>query len=191
MALHARAVLARPQRPRFVILLTATRAALAYLLGIALLLYPERGVADVAGFMGAYWLLSGLFSLAWARRGPFLQKLALLSGCVGVAAGIFVLIHTLGVASLVSPEQQLGTLGLVIGLTGVLHTIGGFMVGERIDRWPAGHLLLGAIEIILAGVLLFGSSLALLEMVVTVWAFVSGSVLAFDAVRASRRWSTA
>ena len=64
------------------------------------------------------------------------------------------------------------------------------MVGERIDRWPAGHLLLGLLEVVLGVILLFAPAWRdLIDTAATVWAFTAGSVLAFDAFRAYRRWS--
>jgi len=78
----------------------------------------------------------------------------------------------------------------VIGLIGVLHLAGGFMVGERLDRWPTGHLLLGLLEILVAGILLVTPTRqGLISLTAAVWAFSAGSVLALDAIRAHRRWS--
>ena len=148
-------LIGRPRHPAFVVLTTSLRSVLAFGIGIALLLYPDRGEEAVEGFMGVYFLVSGLFSLAWARRGPVLRRLAFVSGCVGVVTGASVMIYAVAGGQIPPRDQVLMGLGLVIGLTGVLHLVGGFMVGERIDRWPAGHLLLGALEIALGAVLLF------------------------------------
>ena len=105
--------------------------------------------------MGAYFLVSGLFSLLWARRGPVLRRLAFVAGCVGVVTGASVMVYGVAGGQIPPRDQVLMGLGLVVGLTGVLHLVGGFMVGERIDRWPAGHLLLGLLEIVLGAILLF------------------------------------
>jgi uncharacterized membrane protein HdeD (DUF308 family) len=164
---------------------------LAYGIGVVLLLTPEHGGSALSGFMGVYWLASGLFSFAWAFRGPSLQRLAFVSGTIGVTAGLLVLGQRGGVIQIVPPDLVLPALGVAIGLTGVLHVVGGFMVGERIDRWPAGHLLLGLLELVLAGVLIIAPGLSgLTEVIAILWAFMSGSVLAFDALRAHRRWSS-
>jgi len=182
--------LGAPRHPWFVILITALRAVLAFGIGVALLLLPERGEAALAGFMGAYFLVSGLFSLAWARRGPMLNRLAFVAGSIGVATGAVVLAYV-WVGGQVPPlDLVLILLGVGIGLTGALHIAGGFMVGERIDRWPTGHILLGLLEVVLGAVLLFAPvRRELIDAAATVWAFTAGSVLAFDAVRAWRRWS--
>lgn len=183
-------MIGRPKHPRFVIVTTSLRALLAFGIGIALLLSPNRGEEAVAGFMGAYFLVSGLFSLAWARRGPVLQRLAFVSGCVGVITGASVMVYAFAGGQIPPRDQVLMGLGLVIGLTGVLHLVGGFMVGERIDRWPAGHLLLGLLEVVLGAILLFAPvRRELIDAAATIWAFTAGSVLAFDALRAHRRWS--
>lgn len=190
MATEPTPLIGRPKHPRFVMVTTSLRALLAFGIGIALLLSPNRGEEAVAGFMGAYFLVSGLFSLAWARRGPVLQRLAFVSGCVGVITGASVMVYAFAGGQIPPRDQVLMGLGLVIGLTGVLHLVGGFMVGERIDRWPAGHLLLGLLEVVLGAILLFAPvRRELIDAAATIWAFTAGSVLAFDAMRAHRRWS--
>ncbi len=190
MSTGATPLIGRPKHLRFVVLTTSLRAVLAFAIGIALLLVPDRGEEAVAGFMGAYFLVSGLFSLAWARRGPVLRRLAFGSGCVGVVTGTGVMIYGIAGGQFPPRDQVLMGLGLVIGLTGVLHLVGGFMVGERVDRWPAGHLLLGMLEVVLGVILLFAPGRQeVIEVAATVWAFTAGSVLAFDAIRAYRRWS--
>lgn len=182
-------LIGRPRHPGFVVLTTALRSVLAFGIGIALLLFPGRGENAVAGFMGAYFVVSGLFSLAWARRGPVLQRLAFVSGCVGIIAGASVMVFGFAGGQFPPRDQVLMGLGLVIGLTGGLHVVGGFMVGERIDRWPAGHLLLGSLEIGLGAILLLAPvRRELIDAAATVWAVTAGSVLAFDAIRAYRRW---
>jgi hypothetical protein len=179
----------RPRHPRLVVAVTAGRSALAFGIGVALLLIPERGESAVAGFMGIYFLISGLFSLAWARRGPVLQGVALVAGIIGVATGILVLGFRLAGGTEPPSNQVLVALGLVIGFTGAFHLVGGFMVGELIDRWPTGHVLLGLLEILLALLLiLVPSQRNLLDWAATLWAFSAGSVLAFDTYRAWRRW---
>ena len=58
------------------------------------------------------------------------------------------------------------------------------MVGERIDRLPTGHLLLGLLEIVLAATLLVAPMRqGLIGAAAMAWAFTAGSILTFDAVR--------
>ena len=170
--------------------ITALRATLAYAIGIALLSLG-RGEDVLIGFMGLYWLVSGLFSLAWARKGPFLQRLSFLAGIIGVGTGSFFVAYALFGKGEPPTALVILVVATVIGLTGVLHITGGFMVGERLDRWPTGHLLLGLLELILAAVLLLAPYRRdLLDVIAAAWAFSAGSVLAFDAYRARRRWLT-
>jgi uncharacterized membrane protein HdeD (DUF308 family) len=180
----------RPKRPTAVILITAFRAVLAFGIGLALLLTPGGGESALATFMGIYWLASGISSLAWAYRGPFLRRMAFVAGIVGVATGTLVLSHELLGTRIVPPDRVLPAIGTVIVLTGALHLAGGFMVGELGDRWPTGHLLLGAMELVLGVVLMLSPQrLELIDGIATIWAFLAGSLLAFDAYRAHRRWS--
>jgi uncharacterized membrane protein HdeD (DUF308 family) len=188
----ALAAILQPRRPRLVVLITALRAFLAFAIGAAMLVTPDRGAAALAGFMGIYFLVSGLFSLAWARRGPFLQRLALVSGCVGIATGVLVLAQRVGGDRFIPSDLVLPVIGVALGLTGILHLAGGFMIGERIDQWPAGHVLLGLIEIVLGAVLVAApSKLDLIAAAVVVWSFAAGSILTFDALRVHRRWRSA
>jgi hypothetical protein len=180
----------RPKRPGFVVVVTAVRSALAFAIGTMILLTSDHGESALAGFMGAYWLASGLFSLAWAVRGPFLRRLSLVAGGIGVVTGAIWLLYPILGRDVVASEVAVAALGAVIAVTGVLHLTGGYLVGERLDRWPAGHLLLGIQELVLAAALLLAPArTGLLEVAAAAWAFGAGSVLAFDAIRAHRRWS--
>ena len=182
-------IVGRPRHSRLVVLITAVRAVLAFAIGVAILVVPDRGESALVGFMGAYFLVSGLFSLASARSGQIPQRMAFTSGSIGLANGILVLLYALFGAAGPPPAFVLTLLGLVIGLIGVLHLAGGFMVGERLDRWPTGHLLLGLLEILLAGILLVAPTRqGLISVAAAVWAFSAGSILALDATRAYRRW---
>jgi hypothetical protein len=190
MTRGTRTVLDRPEHARLVVAITALRATLAYGIGTALIGFGQ-GEDVLIGFMGLYWLASGLFSLAWARKGPFLQRLSLIAGVVGVVSGSFFVLYAVFGKGEPPAALIVAAVATVIGLTGVLHVTGGFMVGERLDRWPTGHLLLGLLELILAAVLLLAPyRLDLLDTVAAAWAFSAGSVLAFDALRARRRWIT-
>ncbi len=103
---------------------------------------------------------------------------------------MLLLVQRFGGIGILPPDLVLPAIGLIIGLTGLLHLAGGFMIGERIDRWPTGHPLLGLIELVLAvGLLLAPSRPGLVKALGAVWAFLSCAILAFDAWRAYRRWS--
>ena len=182
-------IVGTPRHPRFVFVITALRSALAFGIGVALLLIPDRGESALAGFMGAYFLVSGLFSLAWARRGPMLKRLAFVAGAIGVVTGSTILGYLWMGDEIPPRELVLMMLGLAIGLTGVAHVVGGFVVGERTDRWPTGHVLLGVLEILLALILLLAPMHRdLIGLTATVWAFTAGTVLALDALHVRRRW---
>ena len=183
-----RALIPQPRHVRVVVAITALRAALAYGIGLALLSFG-RGEGAVIGFMGLYWLVSGLFSLAWARKGPFLQHLSLLAGVVGVATGSLFVLYSLFGAGYVPARLVVVLLAAVIGFTGLLHVLGGFIVGEQMDRWPTGHLVLGLLELVLTLVLLIAPTRRdLLDIAAAAWAFSAGSILAYDALQSRRRW---
>jgi uncharacterized membrane protein HdeD (DUF308 family) len=104
-------------------------------------------------FLGFYWLITGLLGLVQVfvdRSTPWIWSL--LSGLVGILAGLFVLRHPL-LAALTVPTVLVIVLGIQGLAMGVLQIIGGFKGGG------IGPFILGGINI-LVGILLLGSPIA-------------------------------
>jgi uncharacterized membrane protein HdeD (DUF308 family) len=104
-------------------------------------------------FLGFYWLITGLLGLVQVfvdRSTPWIWSL--LSGLVGILAGLFVLRHPL-VAALTVPTVIVIVLGIQGLVMGALQIIGGFKGGG------IGPFILGGINV-LVGILLLGSPLA-------------------------------
>lgn len=80
-------------------------------------------------------------------------------------------------------------LGVVVLLTGILHTSGGFRVGEDAQRkWSWTSFLLGAFEIVLGLMLIIepmGRSI-FFYLAASIWALLGGIILILDAVRIRR-----
>ena len=104
-------------------------------------------------FLGFYWLITGLLGLVQVfvdRSTPWIWSL--LSGLVGILAGLFVLRHPL-VAALTVPTVIVIVLGIQGLVMGALQIIGGLKGGG------IGPFILGGINV-LVGILLLGSPLA-------------------------------
>jgi uncharacterized membrane protein HdeD (DUF308 family) len=123
------------------------------ILGLMLVTQPGATIVALTTFLGFYWLITGLLSLVQVfvdRSIPWIWSL--LSGLVGVLAGLFVLRHPL-VAALTVPTVLVIVLGIQGLAMGAFQIIGGFKGGG------IGPFILGGINI-LVGILLLGSPIA-------------------------------
>jgi uncharacterized membrane protein HdeD (DUF308 family) len=123
------------------------------ILGLMLVTEPAATVVALTTFLGFYWLILGLLGLVQVfvdRATPWIWSL--LSGLVGILAGLLVLRHPL-LAALTVPTVIVLILGIEGLVMGVLQIIGAFKGGG------AGPFILGAINI-LVGILLLSSPIA-------------------------------
>ena len=143
------------------------------ILGLMLLTEPGATVVALTTLLGFYWLIIGVLALVQVfvdRSTPWIWSL--LSGIVGILAGLFVLRHPLIVALTVPTVFViiLGVQGLVMGVIGI---IGGFQGGG------VGSFILGVVNV-LVGLLLLGSPVAAAFAVPTVFGallLIQGAVL--------------
>ena len=123
------------------------------ILGLMLVTQPGATILALTTFLGFYWLITGLLAFVQVfvdRSTPRIWSL--LSGVVGVLAGLFVLRHPL-VAALTVPTVVVLILGVQGLVMGALQIIAGLKGGG------IGPLILGAING-LVGLLLLGSPIA-------------------------------
>lgn len=123
------------------------------MLGLMLITEPAATLVALTTVLGFYWLIIGLLALVQVfvdRSTPWIWSL--LTGIVGIIAGLFVLRHPL-VAALTVPTVLVIVLGIQGLVIGILQSIAGFSGGG------IGPLILGAINI-LVGILLLGSPIA-------------------------------
>jgi uncharacterized membrane protein HdeD (DUF308 family) len=123
------------------------------IVGLMLVTQPGATMVALTTFLGFYWLITGLLGLVQVfvdRSTPWIWSL--LSGLVGILAGLFVLRHPL-LAALTVPTVLVIVLGIQGLAMGVLQIIGGFKGGG------IGPFILGGINI-LVGILLLGSPIA-------------------------------
>lgn len=167
---------------------TLARSIFAIVLGLALLIEPDKSRPMLVNFMGMFWLVSGIMSLRWSASGQRARWLSLVAGIVGVLAGLVTLSRHL-MLGLLAEVLVLYLLGSVMLLTGILHAVGGFRTRTGVSReWSWASLLLGIFEIVL-GALLLISPLELRQGVywaATIWALLGGLILMGDALRLRR-----
>ena len=123
------------------------------ILGLMLIAEPGATMEALTTVLGFYWLIMGVLALVQVfvdRSTPWIWSL--LTGIVGILAGLFVLRHPL-VAALTIPTVLVIILGVQGVVMGVLEIIAGFKGGG------IGPFILGAINI-LVGILLLGSPIA-------------------------------
>jgi uncharacterized membrane protein HdeD (DUF308 family) len=123
-------------------------------LGIMLLTEPAATLIALTTFLGFYWLITGVLALVQVfvdRSTPWVWSL--LSGIVGIVAGLFVLRHPL-LAALTVPTVLIIILGVQGLIMGVLEIIGAFKGGG------IGSFILGIINVLVGLILLSSPVLA-------------------------------
>jgi uncharacterized membrane protein HdeD (DUF308 family) len=149
------------------------------ILGFFLVTEPAATIVALATLLGIYWLIQGVLSLVQVFVDRSVPRIwSLLSGIVGILAGLFVLRHPL-IAALTVPTViviVLGVQGLIIG---VLEIISGLRGGGF------GSFILGTINL-LVGLLLLSSPIAAalaVPIVFGVLLLIQGVALIFLAFR--------
>jgi uncharacterized membrane protein HdeD (DUF308 family) len=123
------------------------------LLGAMLVSAPGATIVALVTFLGFYWLFTGVLSLVQAfvdRSSPWVWSL--LSGLLGIAAGMLVLRHPL-LAAVTVPTLIVIILGVEALIMGAVNIIAGFQGGG------IASFIHGAFNLLI-GVLLLGSPMA-------------------------------
>ena len=144
------------------------------ILGLLLVISPGMTTAVLVQFLGAYWLVSGIFSIVRIFVGDreIHWGWLLLSGVLGILAGIAVLKHPL-LSTIMLPTMLVYLIAIEGIVMGVVSLIDAFKGGG----WGAG--IWGVVSIIF-GVILFGSPLlaaVALSVVMGAFGVVGGIVL--------------
>ena len=136
------------------VLLTVIFASVLFFAGIngkVVLIQPEQARPILANFMGMFWLARGVISLRWGASGERLHWFAVLTGVIGVLAGLAMLTRGYP-TNWVSEDILFSLLGLVILLTGILHISGGFRAAEGAYRkWSLTAFFAGSLRGCLRG----------------------------------------
>ena len=168
-----------PPPKKILMIITALRAVLAILLGVALIFQPDKTRPMLLNFIGLFWLMTGLMSLRWGARNQHQRRRAMVVGIVNVLAGLLVLSRNF-TRGVVDDVFAIVLLGGVMILTGLVHVWEGIPnVHEGRRQRSRVSLLLGIFELVLGGVLLytpFGAT-AIVYGLAASWAVLSGLVL--------------
>jgi uncharacterized membrane protein HdeD (DUF308 family) len=154
-----------------------------------MLVQPEKTSDNLATYMGAFWALTGVVSIRSALAGQRTRGVPLMSGCVGVVAGLIVLFHE-RVDDVVAQSVLVSLLATVILLTGLAHVLGGFRTGDELERQRSrSSVLLGLMEIALGLLFLIGSleNSRAAYWAAGIWALTGGVILIGDGLLLRRR----
>ena len=171
--------------------LNIVRGSVALFLGIGLLLPADlilnvdRVHAMLLQFIGIYLLASGIMSLIWGFSNRRRLGLWIIAGVLGLLGGIaFILKSTL--ENYFSDSLLTTIFGLIMLLTGLIHLLGGFRLGQRFGRrWSWGHEFLGLVEIVIAVLVLLSLFVTVenLRILLSFWGVIAGVGLLADGLR--------
>lgn len=129
----------------FPFLVAILRGTFAVLLGVVLLINPDKSRVLLVNFMGAFWLMSGLHLLRHDSEKVFQalgKRTSLIIGLVGIFVGLLVVTRRIS-EQWVDRALLVQLLGIVILLTGVLHVVAETrIVGVRKGGRTLGHFVL-------------------------------------------------
>jgi uncharacterized membrane protein HdeD (DUF308 family) len=138
---------------------------------IGVLLLTQTGVTlfTVVVFLGVYWLIGGIFDLTSVFLDAHNRGWRLLSGVIGILAGLVVVRNPLwsGVFVGATLAWLLGFAGILIGALDIVRAFGG-------DGW--GTAFVGLLSLILGIIVLANplATIAVLVYVAAIWAILGG-----------------
>lgn len=129
----------------------------AILLGLLLFSSPLATTAFLVQFLGIYWFALGLFNIISIFIDRSIWGWKLLSGIVGIIAGVVIFQHPLW-STLIVPT----VLVFIVAFSGLFLGLVGLIQAFRGGGWGAG--VLGALSILFGMILLFNPLLAALSV---------------------------
>jgi uncharacterized membrane protein HdeD (DUF308 family) len=150
----------------------------AVVIGVLLLTQTGATLFTVVVFLGVYWLIGGIFDLISVFLDAHNRGWRLLSGVIGILAGLVVVRNPLwsGVIVGVTLAWLLGIAGILIGALDIARGFSG-------DGWGTG--LVGLLSLIL-GIILLANPLATIAVLVYfagIWAILGGIAAIIGALR--------
>ncbi len=153
----------------------------AFIVGILILAAPGISALALTQLLGAYWFISGIFSLVSIFTSRRSWGWKLISGILGIFAGLAIFQYPMWSAILVPT-----VIGFTLGIDGILIGIMRLFMVFRGAGWGVG--ILGLLSILLGIVLLFYPPLAALT---AIYAFgflsLAGGIVAFFIALGLRR----
>ena len=164
------------------------RGAFAVILGLSLLVIPEKTGAMLLNFMGIFWITSGIVSIRQELH-PKGNRLIMGVGFIGVLGGMLMITRKLTHDWF--PEIMVITLlGTIMSLTGILHVGSGFRFGKQAIRGRTTlSVMLGVFEFILGMLIIFsdGSGSLTIYYVAIIWSLLGDALFIGDALRQRRQ----
>ena len=115
--------------------------------GLLLLIYPIPTVAVLVIFLGAYWFVTGLFSIFGAVVHKYHRVLNIIMCLIGMAAGLTIIINSV-MGTVVVP----GLIVMILGVEGVL--MGAVAMIQAIRGAGAGRFIFGLFSLVIGLILL-------------------------------------
>lgn len=160
--------------------LVLVQGIVALLLGILLVVSPQKTTVILIQILGIYWLVDGIFSLVriFLKSTEIHWGWLLARGILGILAGIIVIQNPLWSGLLVPAVIVilLGIVGIIAGAIGLVQAFKG-------GGWGAG--ILGALGFIFGIILILNPVIGawILPWVVGIWAIIGGIIAIFFAFR--------
>jgi uncharacterized membrane protein HdeD (DUF308 family) len=152
----------------------------AIILGLLLLTAPAITVETIVIFLGAFWLVDGIFSIVriFLKDSDTHWGWLLARGILGILAGIYILRHRL-ISGIMVPTIFV----LVMGIQGIIIGVIALIEAFRGGGWGPG--IMGALSIIFGLILTFNSFLGALALpwVFGIFGLIGGVVLIIQAFR--------
>jgi len=168
--------------------IAALAIGIALLLPVELILKVDQVQSLLFQFVGIYLLFSGIMSLVWGLSHRQRFGIWLIAAVLGLVGGISFILRPL-LEGFISNTALTIIFGLIMLLTGLIHFLGGFRLGEAYGRrWSWGHEFLGMVEMVI-GILIFISFIVTvdnLRIILSLWGIVAGIGLLADGVRMRR-----
>ena len=152
--------------------LPLVRGLLLIIFGLLMFARPGATLLILIQFMGAYWLVGGIFDLVEGLIGHTerARTWMIISAIISILAGFFVLGHPV-IAGLLTATFLIYLIGIAAIASGVMHFFAG-----RDGSWSWGGFFIGILYIIF-GLIVVANPLmteALLITLLPIWAIITG-----------------
>ncbi len=148
------------------------RGILLILFGAIMFAWPGATLISLITFLGAYWLVGGVFDVVQGIVGETFRSRTwlIIGGLVSILAG-FVVMSQPVLAGLLTTNFIVYTVAILAVVAGVLHLFAG-----RDGSFSWGSFFLGVLYIVFGAIVLFNPLLtgATLVWMLPVWAIVTG-----------------
>ena len=162
-----------PSNPGFLWWLALLRGISLLIIGVLMFTATGITLSMLVTLLGVYWLIGGIFDLVEMFLDRTQWGLRLLTGVIGIAAGLAIVRHPLWAAIMVPTTLAwlLGAFGIAIGVVTLIRAASG-------AGW--GAAIIGLISLLLGVILLLNprfSAFVLVVYAAATWAIVGGVAL--------------